>query len=72
MSQTNPPKPLAVKRQRSRGNDLTFWLLIPFCFAFGAGLAAFLDGRFGPAGIVTLIGAIAIIAVAVLLWPGHD
>jgi uncharacterized membrane-anchored protein len=72
MSQSNTPKDLAVKKQRARRADLTFWLLIPVCFAVGAGLAAFLDGRFGPAGIVTLIGIIAVVAVAVLLYPGND
>jgi len=63
-------KNLTTKRGRGGKSDLMFWLLIPVCFGAGIGLAAFLDGRFGPAGIVALIGAIGIGAVAVFLWPG--
>jgi len=64
-------KQLTNKRGRIGKSDLMFWLLIPACFGVGVGLAAFLDGKFGPAGIVALIGAVGIGAVAVLLWPAH-
>lgn len=72
MAQSSTTRNLTAKKGRGGRSDLVFWLLIPLFFGVGVGLAAFLDARFGPAGIVALICAIGIGAVAVLLWPGND
>jgi hypothetical protein len=70
MAHSTTTKTIPTKKVRAARSDLLFWLLMPACFGIGVGLAAFLDGTFGPAGIVALICAIGIGAVLVLLWPG--